>query len=174
MLSIPAQPALVPTDPTQAQQHRLWQSLAGGGGGAALTPHTPALLICHLNSSVISRIPKRNAAILSLCLPNSMAPAKVTIWGGGSDAIFPVSPHTTHRCPWRMSSWKGYFCHCGCLSLLRQIVIFRDFVPRDYLFFPVAVSLISKLLFVRLYLLVFCFSLLVEKDCLKQRGRTHF
>lgn len=53
-------------------------------------------------------------------------------------------------------------------------MIFRDFVPRDYLFFPVAVSLISKLLFVRLYLLVFCFSLLVEKDCLKQRGRTHF
>lgn len=57
MLSIPAQPALVPTDPTQAQQHRLWQSLAGGGGGSSADPthtgtsHLPPELLCHLPHS---------------------------------------------------------------------------------------------------------------------------
>lgn len=123
---------------------------------------------------VFSRIPKRvcrHPFPLSLRQHSHLPrlPSGGWVWGH-----FSLSPQT--QLPWWwMPSWKGQFRHFKSLSLLRQIGRFRNCVSRDYLLlaFPVVVSFASKLLFFRLYLLVFCFFLLVERDWLKQSGRTH-
>lgn len=88
--------------------------------------------------------------------------------------------------PFSLCLWN-HTLSCGChhlrlahsavssfsLSLVRisQILRFCDYLPGFFL--PVAVLLASKLVFFHLYLLIFIFSLLVERGWLKQRGRTH-